>query len=134
MGLYSRIDTMSRTSVSDSPSKHFSVYKLKCNLTGYYYFGCTGSVDERLSQHVSSIKNIIELNTIDGLNFHKKVSEKMKQEYDKNRKKKLCNFIISSMSVEIMGVVSDKEGALLLEKYYIGTGKHDGLCCNVSGY
>lgn len=137
MSLYSRIDTMKRTSVTDYGVKDvYKVYKFKCDFTGLYYIGCTGThIDERISGHIKSIQSVIEFGPANSLNFHRKVSERMKQEYDQiKKKKKLYNFLIGVMSVEILAVVSGKEAALVLEKSYISKRQHDPLCCNVSGY
>lgn len=134
MGKYTRIGTMDITGLSIYQRPAFFVYRIKCKFSEHYYIGYTQDIEERCSGHVGSIRALIENGPCNPLDFHRRIYKLIQSEYEKDKRKKLKNFIIGSLSVEVLAAVLEKEAAKELERYYISTNLSKIWCCNLVAY
>lgn len=133
MGMYHRVQLMAINGLLDIPDNKdlIYIYKLTSVHTGHYYIGQTGSVKDRMYQHLSTVINIIEDKNCKPLKFHLLIAEKIKELHSKDKRVKIERFTREALSVYVMALVADKETANLVESHYISKHIIDEMCLNV---
>lgn len=133
MGMYARIGIMQANSLLDIPDVNLIyIYKLTCNHTGHFYIGQTGSVKDRIYNHMAIIMKVIEGEPCTSQKVHKVVAAAIKELHEKSPKIKIERFTREALSVYVIALVADKETALLVETNYIKKSMKDPLCLNVA--
>jgi predicted GIY-YIG superfamily endonuclease len=134
MGVYHRVELLKANCFFDTYEaiNTIYIYKITSVNTGHFYIGQTASIKDRMYSHLKIILAVLENQNPTGvLNFHRVVSDKIMELYEKDKRLKIERYLRESLHVYVMAITADKETAGLVESHYIKKNMSDPLCLNV---